>query len=88
MRSRISDLFSQLGNRLGFDRVLRLLPAESKIPERSFLLAPAAYSEAEVPPPRKGPARPIIIFPPEPVMTGGISQPGHLIHWRQGATQA
>src|SRR5690606_15051599 len=82
----LSDLFSRLGNRLGFDRVLRLLPAESKIPERSFLLAPAAYSEAEDPPPRKGPERPIVIFPPEPVMTGGMSQPGHppaRFRWRR-----
>src|SRR5690606_31615551 len=43
----LADLFSRLGNRLGFDRVLRLLPAQSKIPERSFLLSPAAYSKAE-----------------------------------------
>lgn len=72
----LADLFSRLGNRLGFDRVQRLLPAQSDIPERSFLLAAAAYSEAEAPPPRTGPNRPLIIFPPEPVMTGGVAQPG------------
>lgn len=82
----LSDLFSRLGNRLGFDRVLRLLPAESKIPERSFLLAPAAYSEAEAPPPRTGPERPIMIFPPEPVMAESMNQPGHppaRFRWRR-----
>ncbi len=73
----LADLFSRLGNRLGFDRVLRLLPATSKIPERSYLLAPAAYSEAETPPARFGPDRPIIIFSPEPVTTHGMNLPGH-----------
>ena len=71
----LADLFSRLGNRLGFDRVLRLLPAQSKIPERSFLLSPAAYSEAEAPPLRQGPERPIIIFPPEPVMVAARHPP-------------
>ena len=71
----LADLFSRLGNRLGFDRVLRLLPAQSKIPERSFLLSPAAYSEAETPPRRQGPERPIIIFPPEPVVVASLRQP-------------
>jgi protein ImuB len=71
----LADLISRLGNRLGFDRVLRLLPAQSKIPERSFLLSPAAYSEAEAPPRRQGPERPIIIFPPEPVLISALRQP-------------
>lgn len=73
----LADLFSRLGNRLGFDRVLRLLPATSTIPERSFLVAPAAYSVAEAPPPHRGPERPVIVFPPEPVVTKGLGQPGH-----------
>lgn len=82
----IADLFSRLGNRLGFDRVQRLLPAESKIPERSFLLAPAAYSKAEAPPDRRGPERPIILFPPEPVLSASMRQPGHppaRFRWRR-----
>lgn len=82
----LADLFSRLGNRLGFDRVLRLLPAESTIPERSFLLAAAACSEPEAPPPRAGPERPIIMFPPEPVITGGMSHPRHppaRFRWRR-----
>lgn len=72
----LADLVSRLGNRLGFERVLRLLPAQSKIPERSFLLAPAAYSRPEAPPRRSGPLRPITLFPPESVRTGGLLQPG------------
>ncbi|WP_273250422.1 Y-family DNA polymerase [Sediminimonas qiaohouensis] len=84
----LADLFSRLGNRLGFDRVLRLTPAQSNIPERSFLLTPAAYSAPEAPPPHTGPGRPIIIFPPEAVTTGGMAHPGHppaRFRWRRMA---
>ncbi len=82
----LADLFSRLGNRLGFDRVLRLLPAKSKIPERSFLLSPAAYSRAEVPAPHQGPDRPFLVFPPEPVTASPLRQPGHppaTFRWRR-----
>ena len=82
----LADLFSRLGNRLGFDRVLRFLPAESKIPERSFILAPAAYSAAETLPRRWGPERPNILFSPEPVTVRGLGQPGHpptAFRWRR-----
>ncbi|ANT61052.1 nucleotidyltransferase [Salipiger sp. CCB-MM3] len=73
----LADLISRLGNRLGFEQVQRLLPAQSDIPERSFLLAPAAYSEAEAPPPRRGPPRPLLLFPPEMVTGARGAQPGH-----------
>ena len=78
----LADLMSSLGNRIGFERVLRLLPATSLIPERSFLLAPAAYSTPEPPPPRAGPARPITIFPPEPV-AGASGTPPASFRWRR-----
>lgn len=82
----LADLISRLGNRIGFDRVLRLQMAESRIPERSFLLLPAAYSDPAPAPPRRGPLRPQIIFPPEPV-TGaeGVSagHPPASFRWRR-----
>lgn len=68
----LADLLSALGNRIGFDRVQRLLPAESLIPERSFLLAPAAHSRPAEPA-SPAPTRPITLFPPEPVE----ATPGH-----------
>lgn len=40
----LSDLISRLSNRLGFDHVQRLLPADSHIPEKAFTVAAAAYS--------------------------------------------
>lgn len=78
----LADLLSSIGNRIGFDRVLRLLPAESLIPERSFLMAPAAYSSAEPAPPKSGPGRPIILFPPELAMAAAGTPPASF-RWRR-----
>ena len=78
----LADLLSSVGNRIGFDRVLRLLPATSLIPERSFLLAPAAYSASEPIPHRGGAARPISLFPPEPV-TAASGTPPASFRWRR-----
>lgn len=41
----LQDLMTRLGNRIGLENIQRFLPAESHIPERSFLIAPAAWSE-------------------------------------------
>lgn len=78
----LADLLSSVGNRIGFDRVLRFLPAESLIPERSFLIAPAAYSAPEPFPPNAGPPRPVTIFPPEPV-TAASGTPPASFRWRR-----
>lgn len=78
----LADLLSSVGNRIGFDRVLRLLPAISLIPERSFLLAPAAYSIPEPAPHRAGAKRPITLFPPEPV-TAACGTPPASFRWRR-----
>jgi len=78
----LADLLSSLGNRIGFDRVLRLLPAQSLIPERSHILAPAAYSSPEPPPRRAGVPRPITLFPPEPV-TAAAGTPPASFRWRR-----
>ena len=77
----LADLLSSLGNRIGFDRVLRLLPADSLIPERSFHLAPAAHAAPEAPPPHAGPPRPMLLFPPEPVTASG--HPPARFRWRR-----
>ena len=78
----LADLLSSIGNRIGFDRVQRLLPATSLIPERSFLLAPAAYSSPEPIPQRVGPSRPITLFPPEPVTAASGTPPANF-RWRR-----
>ncbi|MDB5658484.1 MAG: polymerase family protein [Cypionkella sp.] len=72
----LADLLSSVGNRLGFDRVLRMIPADSQIPEKSFSLVPAIYSTAEPAGPRKVAPRPITIFPPEFVSDVVGQRPG------------
>ncbi len=78
----LADLLSSLGNRIGFDRVLRLLPAESLIPERSQIIAPAAYTAPQAIPQRAGTGRPITLFPPEPVMAASGNPPASF-RWRR-----
>lgn len=81
----LADLISRLGNRLGFDHVLRLLPAQSKVPERSFLIASAAYCEAPHAFPQGGPPRPILLFPPEPLLplSPASGRPPARFQWRR-----
>lgn len=77
---RLADLLTRLGNRTGFDNIQRRLPAESHIPERSFLVASAAWSA-----PTDGwpavPDRPLVLFAPEPVPAAGTSPPRRF-SWR------
>lgn len=78
----LADLVSRLGNRIGFDRVLRMQPADSKIPERSFQLTAAAWSEPTAALPSYGPARPLTLFPPEPVSHASGHPPAQF-RWRR-----
>jgi protein ImuB len=43
---RLADTMTRLGNRLGFEALYRLAPAQSHIPERAFLKTAAAWSDA------------------------------------------
>ncbi len=77
---RLADLITRMGNRIGLDNIHRFLPAESHIPERGYLTAPAAYSapaEAWWP----GAPRPIHLFPPEPIAAHGAEPPTRF-RWR------
>jgi protein ImuB len=61
--------------------IQRFLPADSHIPERSFIIAPAAYSD-----PASGWAcanpRPLRLFPPEPIMATK-PHPPERFRWRR-----
>ena len=78
---KLDDLVTRIGNRIGLENVQRFLPADSHIPERSHIIAPAAWSE-----PAGGWAvvrdRPIRLFAPEPVAATGRTPPRHL-RWRR-----
>ncbi|WP_298560113.1 DNA polymerase Y family protein [uncultured Aliiroseovarius sp.] len=79
----LEDLVTRIGARIGLENIQRFLPADSHIPERSFLIAPVAYSEV----PRGAPwactqPRPLTLFPPEPISAHG-PQPPKRFRWRR-----
>ncbi|CUH67367.1 DNA polymerase IV [Thalassovita gelatinovora] len=79
----VAALITRIGTRIGLENVQRMLPADSHIPERSFILAAAAFSEAAPNwPPRR--ARPLRLFPPEPVAGAGPVPPVRF-RWRRMA---
>lgn len=80
---RLEDLVTRIGNRIGLENVLRLLPADSHIPERSFVIAPAAYSQPQGPWTVPRP-RPLRLFPPESILGAGPRPPAQF-HWRRMA---
>lgn len=72
---RIDDLMTRIGNRIGLDNIQRFLPADSHIPERSFHLAPAAYTAPSGAWACLRP-RPVNLFPPEPISGHSAAQLG------------
>ncbi len=71
---RLNDLITRIGTRIGLENVQRFLPADSHIPERSFMIAPAAYSRPEGAWTSLRP-RPLRIFRPEPIHGLGTTPP-------------
>lgn len=80
-QDRLDDLISRIGTGIGLENIQRILPADSHIPERSFIIAPAAYSRAE-----DGwshsPPRPLMLFPPEFISAKG-ARPPRKFRWRR-----
>jgi protein ImuB len=82
-KDQLDDLVSRLGTRIGLENIQRFLPADSHIPERSFLIAPAAWSEAGGPWAAPRP-RPLRLFAPEPIAGAG-PRPPRQFRWRRMA---
>lgn len=80
-KDQLDDLITRLGTRIGLENVQRLLPADSHIPERSFIVAAAAYSDPaeswHAPQPR-----PLRLFAPEPIAATGAAPPRRF-RWRR-----
>lgn len=77
----LDDLITRIGVRIGLENVQRFLPADSHIPERSFIISPAAYSSpvgvwAMIRP------RPVRLFPPEHIVSHGPRPPARF-RWRR-----
>ena len=78
-----ADLLSRIGGRIGLERLTRPLPAESHVPEKAWLTAPAAYSS---PPtggwPANGRKRPVTLHPPERIADEDATAPPQNFRWR------
>ncbi len=77
----LDDLITRIGTRIGLENVQRFLPADSHIPERSFLIAAAAWSEPGGSWVATRP-RPVCLFPPEPI-AGTAARPPRHFRWRR-----
>ncbi|MDA8747869.1 DNA polymerase Y family protein [Litoreibacter sp.] len=78
---RLDDLVTRIGNRIGLENIQRFLPADSHIPERSYIITPAAYSKP------MGSwvsvrERPVQLFPPESI-AGASASPPATLRWRR-----
>ncbi len=80
-KDKLDDLITRIGTRIGLENIQRFLPAESHIPERSFIIAPAAWSEVQSGWVSLRP-RPICLFRPEPIIGTG-PQPPKQFRWRR-----
>ena len=80
-KEHMDDLVTRIGTRIGLENIHRFLPADSHIPERSFLIAPATWSEEESGWSSPRP-RPLHLFPPEPVAGEGVCPPQRF-RWRR-----
>jgi protein ImuB len=83
----LADLMTRLGTRLGLEALERTLPAESHIPERAFLTASAVHAPApDLADWPDGPPRPLVIFPPEPLLPEPLlakgPRPPRRFRWR------
>ncbi|MCV2863377.1 Y-family DNA polymerase [Albidovulum sediminicola] len=82
---RLEDLITRIGTRIGLENIRRFLPADSHIPERGFLVAPAAWSRPEGAWVTLRP-RPPVLFSPEPLMGTGPDtgpRPPARFRWRR-----
>lgn len=79
----LDDLITRIGSRIGLENLYRFLPAESHIPERSFLCAAAAFSRPAGPWGEVVP-RPLTLFEPEFLAAQGARLP-RVFRWRRMA---
>ena len=79
----MDDLMGRIGARLGLEALTRIAPAESHAPEKAALVLAAAWSEPArdwaTPP---GAARPLMLWPAEPVMIPATPVLPATFRWR------
>lgn len=79
----LDDLIGRLGARTGLERITRLHPADSHLPEKSAKLLAAAWAGPyDAPWPAPVTPRPIQIWRPEPVGASDSAYPPSQFRWR------
>jgi protein ImuB len=81
--TRMDDLITRLGGRIGLEAITRLHPADSHIPEKTATIMAAAFAEPAGDWPRLPVARPLVMFPPEIVTTDDPARPPLRFRWRR-----
>ncbi len=79
----LEDLIGRLGARLGMEAITRCHPAESHIPEKTFTVQAAAWSEPAAGDwPRPPRPRPLLMWRPELVHAPDVPQVPEQFRWR------
>ncbi|NSY40489.1 DNA polymerase Y family protein [Leisingera sp. ANG59] len=79
----LEDLIGRLGARLGMEAITRCHPAESHIPEKTFTVQAAAWSEPAAGDwPRPPRPRPLLLWRPELVHAPDVPQVPERFRWR------
>lgn len=79
----LGDLLGRLGARLGLETLVRLHPADSHVPEKAATEMAAAFAAPARGWPPPAAARPIVIFPPEPLAASDDATPPRTFTWRR-----
>ena len=79
----IGNLISKLGVRIGLENITRLNPAESNIPEKTYNILAAAWSDPTKKWPRPKSVRPVKLWPPEIISAPNKPNPLSQFKWRR-----
>lgn len=85
---RLDDLLGRLGARIGLERITRLHPADSHIPEKTAHRVAAAWSDPATDWPRASTPRPLVMWRPEPVTAAQEPRLTECFRWRGRALRA
>ncbi len=83
----LGELLGRLGARLGIEALTRLHPADSHIPEKGDTVMAAGFSQPARDWPRPPVPRPLLIFPPEPLLARDDEVPPRAFVWRRRLRQ-
>lgn len=81
-KNEMLDLIGRLGARLGIDAIMRVHPAESNIPEKTYNILSAAWSDPCDGWPSTPRKRPVMLWPSEPVHAPNAPTPPKAFKWR------